>query len=69
MDRFVTVSDERTGDDLTEFVGILLEDAAPAVGQFGHVAVFVDNPSSGFGWENGCQIANLKHLGDGKYGA
>lgn len=61
---FVTVSDENG----VEFKGILLEDA-PRAGDDDKVHVFVlAYGENGFGLE-GPGVRELKHLGNGKYGA
>ena len=53
-----------------EFWGELLGDA-PAKGSDDHVwvVVYVTDPDNGFGWPIGPQVASLKHLDDGVYGA
>ena len=69
MPKYVTVSDEREGADLRQFVGILLQDEDPPVGEQANVAAFVTDNDNGFGWPVGFQVATLKLLGDGNYGS
>lgn len=66
--RFVTVSDETS--DPVLFTGILLGEPCPKpdVGDSASILVGVTGPS-GFGWDVGPQVATLKYLGDGRYGA
>ena len=65
---FVVVSDKRGGDSLREFVGIALEDST-GVGDRIFCQVNVTDSDNGFGWQTGVQIAELKDLGDGVFGA
>ena len=66
--RFVTVTDETPTPTL--FTGILLGEPCPepAVDEHVDVLVGVTGPS-GFGFDNGPQIVNLKKLPDGHFGA
>ena len=68
---FITVSDmggSPPGSDAKEFVGIALEDSA-GVGDRIQCQVNVTDSDTGFGWSGGVQIAELKDLGDGVFGA
>lgn len=65
-ENFVTVSDETSHPK--EFLGLLLGPCG-AVGETQWVATFVTDSENGFGWPVGCAVNELKHLGDGKFGA
>ena len=65
----VVVSDERTGDSLRQFKGLVFGTVPSEVGAEVEVVVFVDNDDNGFGWPSGVQTATLKLLGDGNFGS
>lgn len=64
----VTVSEETGDDNNKEFVGELLGEAGD-VGDTVWVRVNVTDADNTFGWSQGVSLQQLKHLGDGKYGA
>ena len=65
----VTVSEETGNDDNKEFVGELLGEQGVVGGDPVWVRVSVTDADNTFGWSEGVTLQQLKHLGDGKYGA
>lgn len=64
----VTVSD-MSSDTPNTFLGFVLDDASSDVGTETSVGVAVNKEPNGFGWPVGFQVAMLKRLGNGFYGA